>query len=50
MLSRIGLWGGVRPGEDSFWQISGKGACVVVVLIRLMLVVLIPADGFQGSG
>jgi hypothetical protein len=32
------------------WQIAGSSGNHVVVLIRLMLVVLIPADGFQSSG
>jgi hypothetical protein len=36
--------------ERSFWQISGKDLRVIVVLIRLMLDRLIPADGFQSSG
>jgi hypothetical protein len=34
----------------SFWQISGKDPFVVPVLTRLMLVLLLPADGFQSSG
>ena len=33
-----------------FWQISGKDPLDVHELIRLMLVRLIPADGFQSSG
>jgi hypothetical protein len=33
-----------------FWQNSGKEQRTVAVLTRLMLVVLIPVDGFQSSG
>jgi hypothetical protein len=47
-----GMGRGATSGyvERSFWQISGKDLRVIVVLIRLMLDRLIPADGFQSSG
>jgi hypothetical protein len=47
-----GLRGGAGRGcaWRSFWQISGTARPATRVLTRLMLVVLIPADGFQSSG
>jgi hypothetical protein len=43
---------GAGCGDMKFgcWQIAGGSAVRALVLVRLMLVVLIPADGFQSSG
>jgi hypothetical protein len=43
---------GAGCGDMRFgcWQIAGSSATNLGVLTRLMLVVLIPADGFQSSG